>query len=104
VDAVDGAPGAQRDAAAPPITVRIAAAGLAGRPAVAVTVTDRGPGIPPEALGRVFEPYFTTKAHGTGLGLAIVRQTILDHGGTITAANAPEGGAVFTVTLPAERP
>jgi len=90
-------------AAAAPISVRIAPARLDGRGAVAVTVADRGPGIPPEALGRVFEPYFTTKAHGTGLGLAIVRQTILDHGGTITAENAPEGGAVFTVTLPAER-
>jgi DNA-binding NtrC family response regulator len=57
----------------------------------------------PDAVARVFEPYFTTKTHGTGLGLAIVRQTVLDHGGTITAANAPGGGAVFTVTLPTER-
>ncbi len=96
-----GGDGAQREPA--PIAVRIAPARLDGRRAVSVAVADRGPGIPPEALGRVFEPYFTTKAHGTGLGLAIVRQTILDHGGTITAENAPEGGAVFTVTLPAER-
>jgi len=86
------------------IAVRITPARLAGRPAVQVVLADRGPGIPPEALGRVFEPYYTTKAHGTGLGLAIVRQTILDHGGAITAANAPGGGAVFTVTLPVERP
>jgi C4-dicarboxylate-specific signal transduction histidine kinase len=70
---------------------------------VRVTITDRGPGIAPDAIGRVFEPYFTTKAHGTGLGLAIMRQTILDHGGTITAGNAPGGGAAFTVTLPVER-
>ena len=87
----------------PAVAVRIAAADLGGRRAVAVSVADAGPGIPPDALGRVFEPYFTTKRHGTGLGLAIVRQTVLDHGGTIEATNAPGGGAVFTVTLPVER-
>jgi len=87
----------------PPVAIQLAPTDLQGRPAVRVTITDRGPGIAPDAIGRVFEPYFTTKAHGTGLGLAIVRQTILDHGGTITAANAPGGGAAFTVTLPVER-
>jgi signal transduction histidine kinase len=89
--------------AGPVIVVTLASASLEGRPAVRVEITDRGPGIAPDAVGRVFEPYFTTKRHGTGLGLAIVRQTILDHGGTITARNAPGGGAVFTVTLPVER-
>jgi signal transduction histidine kinase len=89
--------------AGPVIVVTLAPASLEGRPAVRVAITDRGPGIAPDTVGRVFEPYFTTKAHGTGLGLAIVRQTILDHGGTITAGNAPGGGAVFTVTLPVER-
>ena len=86
-----------------PVAIKVAPTDLQGRPAVQVTITDRGPGIAPDAIGRVFEPYFTTKAHGTGLGLAIVRQTILDHGGTITAGNAPGGGAAFTVTLPVER-
>ena len=85
------------------VTVRIAEAELDGHRAVRVEIADSGPGIAPEALGRVFEPYFTTKAHGTGLGLAIVRQTILDHGGAIAAANAPGGGAVFTVALPVDR-
>jgi two-component system nitrogen regulation sensor histidine kinase NtrY len=103
VDAVEGEAAGTAGAARPPVLVRVGSARLDGREAVSVAVADRGPGIPPEALGRVFEPYFTTKAHGTGLGLSIVRQTILDHGGTITAANAPEGGAVFTVILPAER-
>jgi signal transduction histidine kinase len=93
---------ATRAADGAPIVLTLAPASLEGRPAVRVAIADRGPGIAPESLGRVFEPYFTTKAHGTGLGLAIVRQTVLDHGGTITAANAPGGGAVFTVTLPAE--
>jgi two-component system nitrogen regulation sensor histidine kinase NtrY len=110
VDAVDTAAGtgarggADAGDAGAAIAVRLSTARLAGRPAVEVALADRGPGIPPEALGRVFEPYYTTKTHGTGLGLAIVRQTVLDHGGTITAANAPGGGAVFTVTLPVERP
>jgi two-component system nitrogen regulation sensor histidine kinase NtrY len=101
-----GVPAGEEPRAAEPgpvIVVALAPASLEGRPAVRVAITDRGPGIAPDAVGRVFEPYFTTKAHGTGLGLAIVRQTILDHGGTITAGNAPGGGAVFTVTLPVER-
>jgi len=91
------------EATAPVVAVRLTADSLNGKAAVRVEITDRGPGIAPDAVGRVFEPYFTTKTHGTGLGLAIVRQTILDHGGTITAGNAPGGGAVFTVTLPVER-
>jgi signal transduction histidine kinase len=90
------------EGAGAPIVLSLGPSSLQGRPAVRVAIADRGPGIAAESLGRVFEPYFTTKAHGTGLGLAIVRQTILDHGGTITAANAPGGGAVFTVILPAE--
>jgi two-component system nitrogen regulation sensor histidine kinase NtrY len=101
-----GAPTGEEPRAAeagPVVVVTLAVVSLEGRPAVRVEIADRGPGIAPDAVGRVFEPYFTTKAHGTGLGLAIVRQTILDHGGTITAGNAPGGGAVFTVTLPVER-
>ena len=66
-----------------------------------IALRDSGPGIPPEHVGKVFEPYFTTKSGGTGLGLAIVRQSIHHHGGTIAVTNAPEGGAVFTITLPA---
>jgi signal transduction histidine kinase len=68
---------------------------------VEITMKDSGPGIPADHVAKLFEPYFTTKTGGTGLGLAIVRQTIHHHGGTITAANAPEGGAVFTIVLPA---
>jgi len=90
-------------ATGPPITISLSPANLEGRPAVRVAIADRGPGLAPDAVARVFEPYFTTKTRGTGLGLAIVRQTVLDHGGTITAANAPGGGAVFTLTFPTER-
>jgi signal transduction histidine kinase len=88
---------------APQILVTVTPTSLEGRPAARVAIADRGPGLAPDAVVHAFEPYFTTKAHGTGLGLAIVRQTVLDHGGAITAANGPNGGAVFTVTLPTER-
>ncbi len=67
---------------------------------VVVTVTDTGPGISPEVMARIFEPFVTTKKNGTGLGLAISQGIIQQHGGTITAANAPQGGTIFTITLP----
>ncbi len=67
---------------------------------VTLTVRDNGPGIPADVLSRIFEPYFTTKAHGTGLGLALVRQTIHHHGGSVAVESAP-GRTVFTLTLPA---
>ncbi|HXY67951.1 MAG TPA: HAMP domain-containing sensor histidine kinase [Gemmatimonadales bacterium] len=73
-------------------------------PAVEIAIRDTGVGIPPEQLGRVFEPYFTTKAKGTGLGLALVRQTIHDHGGSIGVASEPGRSTTFTVTLPVTRP
>ena len=70
---------------------------------VELTVRDRGPGISPEHLPRLFEPFFTTKpiGKGTGLGLAISYGLVERHGGTLTAANHPDGGAVFTLRLPA---
>lgn len=72
-----------------------------GDPAVLLTVSDNGPGISPEHLPRIFEPYFTTKAKGTGLGLAIVRQTVHHHGGTIEVQSVPGAGTTFTISLPA---
>jgi two-component system NtrC family sensor kinase len=65
-------------------------------------VADSGPGVPTELLHTIFEPWVTTKpfGRGTGLGLAIARGVIGAHGGTITVANRPPGGAVFTVDLP----
>jgi two-component system, NtrC family, sensor kinase len=70
---------------------------------VVTTVKDSGPGIPADALPRIFDPFFTTKevGKGTGLGLAITYGIIQEHGGAITAANAADGGAIFTITLPA---
>ena len=70
---------------------------------VVLTVADNGPGIPEEDLPRVFERFYrvdkarSRAAGGTGLGLSIVQDTVTKRGGTVSAANRPEGGAVFTV-------
>jgi nitrogen fixation/metabolism regulation signal transduction histidine kinase len=66
----------------------------------ALTVCDNGPGFQRELLGRVFDPYVTSKPKGTGLGLAIVKKIIEEHGGRIDADNRPEGGARVRVVLP----
>src|SRR5438045_2674595 len=65
-----------------------------------LTVCDNGPGFQRELLGKVFDPYVTTKPKGTGLGLAIVKKIIEEHGGRIDADNRPEGGARVRVVLP----
>ncbi|MCM3881526.1 MAG: ATP-binding protein [Vicinamibacterales bacterium] len=74
--------------------------------AIELVVADRGPGLPESDLGRVFERFYrvdrsrTRDPGGTGLGLSIVRQLVELHGGRVRAANRPDGGAVFTVSLP----
>ena len=65
-----------------------------------VTVVDDGPGIPTNVLGRLFEPYFTTKSSGTGLGLAICRRLVEAHGGTIQLRHSGAGETVFELALP----
>ena len=69
--------------------------------AIYIMVSDNGPGIAPDALEKVFQPFFTMRPGGTGLGLSIVQKVIVSHNGLVTVANRPEGGAVFTITLPA---
>ncbi len=97
LNAIDAARSAER----PEVAITARRVDLGGMPAAEVSVGDNGPGIDAGHLGRVFDPYFTTKAGGTGLGLAIVRQTIDHHGGTVHAGGEAGRGAVFTVLLPA---
>jgi PAS domain S-box-containing protein len=65
-----------------------------------VTVADAGPGIPPDVRGRIFTPFFTTKARGTGLGLPTARRIVEAHGGSLAVECPPEGGTMVTVHLP----
>jgi two-component system sensor kinase FixL len=68
---------------------------------VRLTVADNGPGVPAERVGEIFEPFVTTKAQRLGLGLAICRSIVSAHDGQLGVDNAPGGGAVFSVALPA---
>lgn len=67
-----------------------------------IQVLDNGPGVDPQKLPRIFEPYFSTHETGTGLGLAITKRIVEEHGGTIYAANRPEGGFLVEMALPIE--
>ncbi|MCJ7626108.1 MAG: ATP-binding protein, partial [Anaerolineaceae bacterium] len=69
-------------------------------PQVEVAISDSGPGIPPELIDRIFEPFVSNKPRGTGLGLAITKHIITAHRGTIDVKSYP-GGTVFYVRLPA---
>ncbi|MCB2183878.1 MAG: HAMP domain-containing protein [Desulfobulbaceae bacterium] len=72
---------------------------------VQISITDNGKGIGRESLGKIFNPFFTTKPQGTGLGLAITKRLIEQHnGGSITATSNPDGhGVTFTISLPVEQ-
>jgi signal transduction histidine kinase len=65
-----------------------------------VGVSDNGPGVPDGLRDRVFQPFFTMKRTGTGLGLALVQKIIVFHNGRIAVTGAPQGGAIFQITLP----
>lgn len=65
-----------------------------------IEVLDRGPGVPPERLARVFEPFYTTKSAGTGLGLAISQRIVKAHGGRIRVEPRPGGGTLVSFDLP----
>jgi signal transduction histidine kinase len=78
--------------------VRLSAARVGGR--IQVEIADRGPGIAPADLARVFEPFFSTKG-STGLGLSVCHTIVSQHGGELKARNREGGGAVFSLTLPA---
>ena len=85
------------DVAVPRIVVRTQATDEG----VQFSMRDNGPGFPEALLGRVFEPYVTTKSRGTGLGLAIVKKIVEEHNGRIAVSNDPSGGASVTIILPA---
>jgi two-component system sensor histidine kinase MtrB len=81
---------------------------VGGERTAVVEVLDSGPGIPDSVLPHVFERFYKsdaarTRTEGSGLGLAITAENVRMHGGTVRAANRPEGGAVFTVELPLRR-
>lgn len=83
-----------------PLEVTVHAEGMG----VAVSVSDRGPGVSEDILARVFDPFFSTKGEGTGLGLAITRQIVEAHGGEVVGESRPGGGAIFRVVLPIAAP
>ena len=72
--------------------------------AICLEIADYGAGLSDEALGRIFEPFYTTKQDGIGLGLSICRTLVDAHGGTLTAARNPVGGMTFTASFPLWRP
>ncbi len=88
------------------IGVRVAAVKDAGGEAVEIRVADRGPGIPPDEQGRIFEPFFRgaramrDQVHGTGLGLSLTKKIVEAHGGTIRVNTAPAKGTEFIVRIP----
>jgi signal transduction histidine kinase len=80
--------------------IEIGGRSLPNRTAVELTVSDTGPGIPPEHLPAIFESGFSTRAGSPGLGLAVCRKIVEQHGGTISAGSRPGCGARFTVIFP----
>lgn len=84
--------------------IRLEAREMDGR--AVLRITDTGPGIAPALVDRIFDPFFSTKGvgKGLGLGLSISYNIMHDFGGSLSAANAPGGGAVFTLTLPLAQP
>ena len=72
----------------------------AATPMIAISVIDRGHGIPDDVAGRLFSPFFSTKSEGMGMGLNICRSVVEFHGGTLSHAHNPQGGTVFSFTLP----
>src|SRR5208282_5215571 len=83
---------------------RLTITGRSEGPFVEIDVTDTGPGIPPDQIARVMEPFFTTKAHGLGLGLAISRSIVERNQGELRVLSEPGSGSTFLVRLPAASP
>ncbi|MCC6145307.1 MAG: hypothetical protein IT368_15995 [Candidatus Hydrogenedentes bacterium] len=84
-------------------TLRIVVEQNEGRGPIEVRFEDEGPGIAPDKVARIFEPFYTEKARGVGMGLAICLRIITAHDGTIQAASRPGGGTSIIVRLPRAR-
>jgi len=84
------------------VSARASTETVNGRRTAILSVCDTGPGIPPSDLQKVFIPFFTTKAAGHGVGLPLAHRIVSQHGGALTATNAPECGAIFTIRLPCD--
>jgi len=82
------------------VTVRTATENERGRQLVTISIQDTGEGIADSDTQKIFIPFFTTKSGGHGIGLALAHRVITEHGGTLTAGNAPEAGAIFTIRMP----
>jgi signal transduction histidine kinase len=82
------------------VTVRSSIEGQQGKQWVAISIQDTGDGIAESDLQNIFIPFFTTKSGGHGIGLALAHRVISEHGGTLTVANASDGGAIFTIQIP----
>jgi two-component system NtrC family sensor kinase len=65
-----------------------------------LTITDTGGGMPPEALAKIWQPFYTTKTSGTGLGLVVTHRIIREHGGSVDVQSTPGHGTTFTIVLP----
>jgi two-component system sensor histidine kinase CpxA len=91
------------------VEVQVAQESRNGKPEAVVRVTDRGPGVPQEALEKLFRPFYRLddargrQTGGVGLGLAITERAVRLHGGTVRAANRPEGGLMVEIRLPLDR-
>jgi nitrogen fixation/metabolism regulation signal transduction histidine kinase len=95
LEALEGKVGARIE-----IETNLADDGARHGAAVAIVVTDNGPGFQRDLIGTVFDPYVTSKPKGTGLGLAIVKKIVEEHGGRIEADNQRSGGARVRILLP----
>jgi two-component system, OmpR family, sensor histidine kinase CpxA len=90
------------------VEIRLACESAESGPQAVVRVTDRGPGVPQEALEKLFRPFYRLddargrQTGGVGLGLAITERAVRLHGGTVRAANRPQGGLMVEIRLPLE--
>ncbi len=100
VNLLNNAADAAKHASEPQVRIVLAATSSGAE----LHVDDNGAGVAEADRARIFEPYFTTKAHGTGLGLAIAERIVRDHGGSLTVTSSPLGGARFSLKLTREGP